>query len=75
MRPKFQLLVATGLMVLICAAAVIARENPPKNQQPPRARPSIMQLATDEKSHNVGQLFFTITNYAFSGASAATTTP
>ncbi|RKZ31260.1 hypothetical protein DRQ36_02665 [bacterium] len=68
MRPKFQLLVATGLMVLICAAAVIARENPPKNQQPPRARPSIMQLATDEKSHNVGQLFFTITNYGVFGS-------
>jgi len=66
MRTKIIIPLATLLIMLICVGAV-AKELP-TNQSGPRQRPMIMVPATDEKTHDVGQLYFTVSNWGFFGS-------
>jgi len=68
MKSKFHILIVIGLVTLMCVQGVFARGKAPGSVQGPRARPSVMEIATDEKSHDIGQLFFTVTNYGVFGS-------
>jgi len=57
------------------AILAFAREMPSGNPAQPRQRPQLMQLATDEKTHEIGQLWFTVSNWGFFGSSRGEDNP
>ncbi len=67
MRSKILLPPAIVFLALLCVASAFAKETTVATGGP-RFRPQIMQLATDEKTHDVGQLFLTISNWGFFGS-------
>ena len=60
--------IATALLIIFSASVLFGRPEPGDNSVSPRQRVSIMQTATDEKTHDIGQLFFTVTNWGFFGS-------
>ncbi|MCK5834018.1 hypothetical protein KAH81_10170 [bacterium] len=65
MKLKLNAFLAIGL-ALVLAVGVLARGAPNKNTS--HKRPAIRQIATDEKSHDIGQLHFTVSNWGFFGS-------
>ncbi len=54
-------------LVLMFAVGAFAGKSPSENRKA-RKRPAVMQVATDEKSHDVGQLHLTVSNWGFFGS-------
>lgn len=56
------------LLVGILLAGTLFGDEGPTNQGSPRKRPALSVPATDEKTHDVGQLFLTVSNWGFFGS-------
>ncbi len=66
---KKRIIYATILLILgLLLAGTIFAEDGPDNQTAPRRRPAVSTPAIDEKTHDVGQLFLTISNWGFFGS-------
>ncbi|HHS50727.1 MAG TPA: hypothetical protein ENN07_06380 [candidate division Zixibacteria bacterium] len=63
---KIKHLALTLVIALLMAAMAFADDAPVKYRA--RQRPASMFVATDEKSHDVGQLHFTVSNWGFFGS-------
>ena len=67
MKYKPNAIIAFGIAMLLAVGA-LARGAPSQQANSPRLRPTIQQVATDEKTHDVGQLHFTVSNWGFLGS-------
>jgi hypothetical protein len=61
----FIMLILLGGMLL---SGALFGEDGPSGQASPRRRPAVSTPAVDEKTHDVGQLFFTVSNWGFFGS-------
>ncbi len=57
-------LLVTGVLFI----GSVFGESGPSNRPTPRRRPMVTAPATDEETHDVGQLFFTVSNWGFFGS-------